>query len=80
MKPEEALYRAGIEMPDGFRFACNGHWIDVINSGFEHKEVRLHLVTPHDREIVAELSLKDVKDLIKELKAAKVLVSIAEDY
>lgn len=76
----EAQYEtAGIELPDLFTFECNGHWIDVINNDDRNK-IKLHFMTPHDHEVTATLSLKDVKDLRKELKAAQKLVEIAEEY
>ena len=76
----EAQYEtAGIELPDMFTFECNGHWANVINN-CDRNKIEIHFMTPHDREVTVTLSMKDVKDLRKELKAAQKLVEIAEDY
>lgn len=80
MAREEDLDRAGINIPDEYRFALAGHWLDVINSGFEHEKIRLHLTTPADRTVSVDISVRDAKELRKELKAALVLVEIAENY
>lgn len=80
MATEEALDRAGIKLPDEYRFASAGHWIDVINSSYDHDQIRLHFTTPADRTVEVDISLKDARELRKELKAAITLVSIAEDY
>ena len=76
----EAQYEtAGIELPDTFVFECSGHWVDVINN-CDRNKIKVHFMTPHDREVTVTLSLKDVRDLRKELKAAQKLVEIAEEY
>jgi len=82
MAREDSLDLAGIKMPDEFRFALAGHWVDVIQSGCdsEHEKIRLRLITPADRTVTVDISLKDARELRKELKAAITLVSIAEDY
>ena len=76
----EAQYEtAGIQLPDTFTFECSGHWVDVINN-CDRNKIKVHFMTPHDREVTVTLSLADAKDLRKELKAARRLVEIAEDY
>lgn len=70
MATEDALDRAGIKLPDEYRFASAGHWIDVINSSYDHDQIRLHFTTPADRTVEVDISLKDARELRKELKAA----------
>lgn len=79
MAREEQYETAGIELPDMFEFECNGHWVNVINN-YDRNKIKIYFMTPHDREVTVTLSMKDVKDLRKELKAAQKLVEIAEDY
>ena len=82
MAREDSLDLAGVKLPDEFRFALTGHWVDVIQSGCysDHEKIRVSFVTPADRTVIVDLSLKDARELRKELKAAITLVSIAEDY
>lgn len=79
MAREVQYETAEIEFPDMFAFECNGHWVDVINN-CDRNKIKVHFNTPHDREVTVTLSLKDVRDLRKELKAAQRLVEIAEEY
>lgn len=60
---------------------CNGHWVDIDNSfGTPHDSIHLVFANPEGYTYRVAMSVKDAKDLRKELKAAITLVEIAEDY
>ena len=81
MAREETFDEAGLQMPDEFKFDCEGHWVDVINTDADaHEAVRVTFATPKDRHVTVVLTLKQAKEIRKELKAATTLVKIAEDY
>lgn len=59
----------------------DGHWVDVANSfGTPHDSIRLVFVDPEGDRYRITISVKDAKELRKELKAAITLVEIAEDF
>lgn len=67
-------------VPDVYRAETDGHWVDVDNSTYDREKIKVHFVTPRHKEIEIDLTLKDAMDLKRELKAAILLVSIAENY
>lgn len=67
-------------VPDVYRAETDGHWVDVDNSTYDREKIKVHFVTPRHKEIEIDLTLKDAMELKRELKAAILLVSIAENY
>lgn len=67
-------------IPDKYEFSCDGHLVNVINTTNDHDEIQIVFYTPEDKEITVKLSMKEAKELRKELKAAITLVKIANDY
>ena len=67
-------------IPDVYRAETAGHWVDVDNSTYDLKKIKIHFVTPGHKEIEIGLTLKEATELKRELKAAILLVSIAENY
>ena len=60
---------------------CNGHWVDIDNSfGTPHDSIHLVFADPEGKTYRIPISVKDAKELRKELKAAITLVEIAEDF
>lgn len=60
---------------------CDGHWVDVNNSyGTPHDSIILVFNDSEGEAYRIIVSVKDAKELRKELKAAITLVEIAEDY
>lgn len=79
MAKEAQFETVGVELPDQFTFESEGHWVDVINN-YDRNKVKLHFMTPHDREVTVTLTLQEIKELRRELKAAQTLIEIAENY
>lgn len=67
-------------VPDVYGIVCNGHWVDVDNSSYDKEKIRLHFVSPSNKEVYIDITANDAADLRKELKAATTLVRIADDY
>lgn len=67
-------------IPDIYRATTDGHWVDVDNSTYDREKIKVHFVTPGHKEIEIDLTLKEATELKRELKAAILLVSVAENY
>ena len=66
---------------NGTYVECNGHWVDIDNSfGTPHDSIQLVFADPEGEKYRIAISVKDAKDLRKELKAAIALVEVAEDF
>lgn len=66
---------------NGTYVECDGHWVDINNSfGTPHDSIQLVFADPDGGIYRIALSVRDAKEIRRELKAAVTLVEIAEDY
>ena len=72
---------AKVKVQNGTYVECDGHWVDVNNTyGSSHDSIILVFKDSEGESYRIPISVKDAKDLRKELKAAITLLEIAEDY